>query len=193
MDDCAVHWPLDLNVRDTPIPQLWSNGPQIDTLRIYQEGNTEQTTRLLRLAQPTLRQFIAIEVGSWDFVLSGPMLRRAIRWSPWYWQASLPAKFYTAELQIDEEAGKEEEEGSNASESESESESEPETGPGPEPSKAKSEAWTLQCRHEVSFGGLDDRRPLLEALSGREQSDGWPHTPTFTRVLIAVRKTADIA
>jgi hypothetical protein len=179
-ESCFVHWPLDLNVRDTPIPQLWSNGPQIDTLRIYQAGNTEQTTRLLRLAQPTLRQLIAIEDNSLDFVLSGPMLRKAVRWSPWYWQASLRAKFYIEELKREEDTGKEEEgEGEgNASGSESES------------SKAKSEVWTLQCRHEVSFGGLDDCRPLLEALSGREQSDGWPQTPTFTRMLVAVRKTA---
>jgi len=183
MESCFVHWPLDLNVRDTPIPKLWSNGPQIDTLRIYQDGNTEQTTRLLRLVQPTLSQFIAIEVDSWDFVLSGPVLRKAIRWSP-YWHARLRAKFYTAELKSDEGAGKEgeeeeeEEEGRKTSESES--------------SKTTGAAWTLQCRHEVSFGGLDDRRPLLEALSGREQSDGWPHTPTFTHMLVAVRKTADI-
>ena len=181
-ESCFVHWPLDLNVRDTPIPQLWSNGPHIDTLRIYQEGNAEQTTRLLRLAQPTLRQFIAIEVdSSWDFVLSGPMLRKTIRWSPWYWQANLRAKFYTAELKSDEDAETEEEEGSNESESGSESGS----------SKAKSEAWSLQCQHEVAFGGLDDRRPILEALSGQEQSDGWPWTPTFTRMLVAVRKSAD--
>jgi hypothetical protein len=63
------------------------------------------------------------------------MVRKAIRWSPWYWQAHLRAKFYIAELKSDEDAGKEEEEGCEASESES--------------SKAKSEAWTLQCRHEV--------------------------------------------
>lgn len=180
-ESCFVHWPLDLNVRDTPIPQLWSNGPQIDTLRIYQEGHAEQTTRLLRLAQPTLRQFIAIEADSWDFVLSGPMLRKTIRWSPWYWQANLRAKFCTAELKSDEDAEKEEEEGSNESESGSESGS----------SKAKSEAWSLQCQHEVSFGGLDDRRPILEALSGREQYEGWPYILTFTRMLVAVRKSAD--
>ena len=185
-DSCFVHWPLDLNIRDTPIPQLWSNGPQIDALRIYQEGNTEQTTRLLRLAQPTLRQFIAIEVASWDFVLSGPMLRRTIRWPQW---ATSQAQFCTAELQTDEETGKEEEEVGNASEAEAEVEVEAE----PESSKAKSESWTLQCRHVVAFGGLEDRRPLIEALSGREQPDGWPDTPTFTRMFVAVRKTADIA
>ena len=181
-ESCFVHWPLDLNVRDTPIPKLWSNGPQIDTLRIYQEGNAEQTTRLLQLAQPTLRQFIAVEGdSSWDSVLSGPMLRKTIRWSPWYWQPNLRAKFYTAELKSDDDAETEEEEGSNESESGSESGS----------SKAKSETWSLQCHHEVSFGGLDDRRPILEALSGREQFDGWPYTLTFTRMLVAVRKSAD--
>jgi hypothetical protein len=30
---------------------------------------------------------------------------------------------------------------------------------------------------KLSFGGQDDRRPLLEALSGLEQPDGWPHFP----------------
>ena len=193
MDEpCFVHWPLDLNVRDTPIPQLWSNGPQIDTLRIYQEGDSEQTIRLLRLAQPTLRQFIAIDENSWDFVLSGPMLRKAIRWSSWYCPSR--AKFYIAELKSDEDAGKEEE-GEGEGEGEGGGGGEVNaSAPAPEPetSKAKSEVWTLECRHEVSFGGLDDRRPLLEALSGREQPDGYSHFPTSTRMFVAMRKTTDI-
>ena len=179
-EPCHVHWPLDLNVRDIPIPQLRSNGPQIDTLRIYQDGNTELTARLLRLAQPTLRQFIAAEVDSWDFVLSGPKLRKAVRWSPYYWQTNLRAKFYDAELKKDEgvEGEEEGEEGGKASNSES--------------SKARGEAWTLECHHEVSFGGQDDRRPLIEALSGLEQPNGWSQFPSFTNMLVAVRKTADV-
>lgn len=177
-ESCYVHWPLDLNVRDTPIPLLRSRGPQIDTLRIYQDGNAEQTTRLLRLAQPTLRQFIAAEVDSWDFVLSGPMLRKAVRWSAYYWQTDLRAKFYTAQLKSDEDVGEEEVEGGKVRETES--------------PKAKGEAWTLECQHEVSFNGQDDRRPLIEALSGVDQPDGWPFFPSFANMLVAVRKTVAV-
>lgn len=177
-ESCYVHWPLDLNIRDTPIPQLQSNGLQIDTLRIYQEGNTEQTIRLLQLAQPTLRQLIAAEVDSWDFVLSGPVLRKAIRWSPYYWQAGLGAKFYNAEFKSDGDA--EEDEEGKVSDSETPK------------AERKGGRWTLQCHHEVSFGGRDDRRPLIEALSGLEQLDGWPHFPSFMNMLVAVRKMADI-
>ena len=176
---CHVHWPLDLNTRDTPIPQLRSNGPQIDTLRIYQEGNSEQTTRLLRLAQPTLCQFMAAQVDSWDFVLSGPILEKAVRWSPHYWHTS-PVKFYAkayiAESNKDAGAGEEEE--GKASNSES--------------STAKGENWILQCRYEVAFGGQEDRRPLAEALTGLEQPNAWAHFPSFVNMLVAVRKTADI-
>src|SRR5258708_1023674 len=157
-----------------------SIGPQIDTLRIYQDGNTEQTTRLLRLAQPTLRQFIAADIGSWDFVLSGPVLRRAIRWNPNYWQTSaLRAQFYIAELKGDEDAkeeGEEEEEGT-ASDTES--------------PKAKGETWTLQQHHEVSFGGqrADDRRPLIEAFTGLEQPNDMPYFPSFVNMLVAVQRS----
>lgn len=180
-EPCYVHWPLDLNVRDTPIPQLRANDPQIDTLRVYQAGNPEQTARLLRLAQPTLRQFMAAEVDSWDFVLSGPMLRKAVRWSAHYWQTNLRAKFYTAQLKSGEGAGEEEAEESKVSETES--------------PKAKGDTWSLECEHEVSFGGggQDDRRPLVEALSGLEQPDGWLASPSFANMLVAVRRTADIA
>ena len=184
-DSCYVHWPLDLNVRDTPIPQLRSNGPQIDTLRIYQIGNIDQTAHLLQLAQPTLRQFIAAETNAWDFVLSGPMMRKAVRWSACYWQRNLQAKFYTAQLKRDEDAGEEE------AEAEAEVEAEGGKPSETESPKAKGEAWTLECQHEVSFSGQEDRRPLIEALSGLEQPDGWPCFPSFANMLVAVRKTAD--